>query len=126
MHYKLKIFETIDAGFASLIPWLGLLFLSHSIVAKNSYSLIAFAIVALTYFLYLFLNANYKKFSWYVSGKVGFSGLMSLGVLFLARGLTSLFWPGVLSFVGSLESAISGVVSIVSFLGVFYLARKVE
>lgn len=123
---KLKLFEVIEAVFAGIIPWLSFVFLYDSIKVKSFYSLGIFVVLVGVYFLYFFLNGSYKKFSWYVSGKIGFSVLASIGVLFLARGLASLTAFDMLSFTGKLDTAFSGAVAVASFLTIFYLARQVE
>ncbi len=122
--FKLRGFEVFDATVVAILPWLLVVFLSDSVEAKSIYSLGGFFVILAVYLLYHFLNTSYKKFSWYRSGRVGFSGLATVAILFLLRGLTGLFLVDMLSFVGKIDSIISGVLAFLAFLGIFHLARQ--
>jgi len=122
--FGLKIYETLEASLVSIIPWLSFVFLGDSINNKNLISLLVFGFTIAVIPLYVFLNKRYKDFSWYKSGKIGFAGLTSIGIYFLARGLVAIFFPFVLSFVGDYETILSGIVAFCFFLLVFNLSRK--
>ena len=92
--YKLRFYESIEALVISFLPWLSLIFL------------------------------QYKRFRWYKSGKVGFAGLTTLGFIFLVRGLTALWVPFMLSFVGVMDAFISVIISVVAFGMVYNLSRS--
>lgn len=123
LRFKLRFFETFEAGVAATLPWLGVVFLSDSIEKSNPISLIGFMVIILLIALFYFLDAHYKKFAWYKSGRVGFTGLTSLGLLLLLRVAVAPVIPDVLSFSGKYEAIISGILAFVSFLLVFNLAR---
>lgn len=123
---KLKVYELLEAVFVAILPWLSFVFLIDSITNKSVLSLGAFIVVVAVIIFYLYLSTRYKRFSWYPSGKVGFSALSSMGTLFMIRGLSSLFTNDMLSFVGKIDTAFSGIVTLASFLGVFYLGRKTK
>ena len=121
--FKLRFFETFEAGVAASFFWLGLVFLSDSIEKSNTASFIGFIVIILLIVLFYFLDAHYKKFTWYKSGRVGFTGLTTLGLLLLLRAAVAPIVPDMLSFSGKYEAIISGILAFVSFLLVFNLAR---
>jgi len=122
--YKLRFYESLEALVISLLPWLSLIFLQDAIVNGSWFSLSVFIFIIFTIALYLFLCKQYKRFRWYKSGRVGFAGLMTLGFIFLIRGLTALWAPFMLSFVGVVDAFISITISIVAFGMVYNLSRS--
>jgi len=124
LRFKLRFFESLEAVVVGLLPWLSFVFLRDAVSNANLPSLIGFVVLFLIIVFYLFIDRHYKRFTWYKSGKVGFSGLMTLGVLFLARTTVAVLFPFVLSFSGPIDSIMSGVIAFTSFLLVFNLARQ--
>lgn len=121
--FKLRFFEVFEAGVSATFPWLGVVFLSDSIEKSNLTSFIGFVIIVLLIALFYFLDAHYKKFAWYKSGRVGFTGLATLGLFLLLRAAVAPIMPDMLSFSGKYEAIISGISAFVAFLLVFNLAR---
>ena len=97
--FKLRFFEVLDSSVISALPWL----------------LIP---------IYLFSDAHYRKFTWYKSGRIGFSGLTVVGLFFLTRSLVALAFDNVLSFVGKTEIYFSTTLAIVSFFAIYSLSKK--
>jgi hypothetical protein len=124
LKFKFRFFESLEATTIGLLPWLSFIFLQDAISSTSLPSLIAFIVLLLIIAFYVFLDAHYKKFTWYKSGKVGFSGLTTLGVLFLIRAAVAATFPPVLSFLGPIDSIISGAIAFTSFLLVFNLSRQ--
>jgi hypothetical protein len=124
MRFKFRFFESLEAAVVALLPWLSLVFLGDAVLNSNLSSLIGSLVLLLIVVFYIFLDTHYKKFTWYKSGKVGFAGLITLGALFLIRIAVAVMFPFVLSFSGSIDSIISGVIAFTSFLLVFNLARQ--
>lgn len=123
VRYKFRFFEVLENLVLGILPWLGLIFLKDSIKLSSLTSFLAFFAVACLLTLFAYLDASYKNFSWYKSGRVGFSGLTTLGVLFLLRAAFASFFPNVLSFV-KYEAILSGITAFVIFLAIFNLARS--
>lgn len=123
--YKFRFYETLDALIFSLLPWLGMIFLSDSIVNFKLASLIASIITFATIGLYYYLDTHYKNFTWYRSGKVGFAGLATGGVFFLLRAALAVPFAFVISFSGKFEALISAIVAFIFFLLVFNLSRQI-
>lgn len=124
LRYKFRFFEVLEALTLGLLPWLGLFFLRDSIDSSSLPSFLSFFAVTCLITLFAFLDSHYKNLSWYRSGRIGFSGLTTLGTLFLLRATFASFFPFVISFVGKYEVVLSGVAAFVFFLATFNLARS--
>ncbi|RLC32745.1 hypothetical protein DRH13_01185 [Candidatus Woesebacteria bacterium] len=124
LKFKFRFFESLEAATIGLLPWLSFIFLQDSISNTSLPTLLAFIVLLLVIAFYVFLDAHYKKLTWYKSGKVGFSGLTTLGILFLIRTAVAAGFPSMLSFLGPIDSIISGVIAFTSFLLVFNLSRQ--
>ncbi len=122
--YRLRVFETLEALILSLLPWLSLLYLADSIINSSTSSLVGFIVIILLIILFIVFDKHYKRFTWYKSGRVGFSGLTILGLFFLLRALVALNFNNVLSFSGSNEVYLSAVLAFSSFLILLNLSRK--
>jgi hypothetical protein len=123
IRFRLRTYETIEAAAISILPWVTLVFLTDAAKTSSLSSFIAGVGCVLLIVLYKFVYSRYKNFSWYASGRVGFSGLVTLAVFFLARACLALFFPSVLSFV-KVETLISASVAFGLMLAIFNLARK--
>lgn len=124
VRYRLKVFETIDALVPGMFFWLSMHFLRNAISVSDIASLIAFAALMILIVLFFVLDNQYKKFAWYKSGRIGFSGLTVLGAFFLARAIVAASFPNVLSFVGKADIIISSIMAFFSFLSVYNLSRR--
>lgn len=121
--FDMRFYETYEAGVISILPWLSFIFLLDAMKTTSWYSFCGFLFIWALVLLYVFLNLNYKSFSWYRSGKVGFCGLAITFVFFLARIPVAIFFPFVLSLSGSFEILLSGLFSFLSILLLFILSR---
>jgi hypothetical protein len=122
--YKLRIIESVEALFLSALPVLILIFTYHFITTRDHIYLLASIFLLLLIFTFYIFDKHYKGFSWYKSGRIGFSGLTIAGIFFLTRSAVASFLPDMLSFSGKYEVYISAMVAFIAFLGVFTLARK--
>jgi hypothetical protein len=122
--FSLRILEALDAFVVAGLFLLSGSFLTSWYFGENSLFLIGFTICILLIGLYKYLDGHYKRFTWYKSGRVGFSGLAVSGVFFLLRSLIALGSPNMLSFVGSSDIFLSGILAFVSFFALFNLSRK--
>jgi hypothetical protein len=122
--YRLKFFETTEALVISSLPGFSLILLDDSMNSSNPVSFVGFLIILLLILSFLFLDAHYKKFTWYKSGKIGFSGFTILGLFFLIRAAIASAFPNVLSFAGKPDIYLSAMIAFVSFLIVFNLSRQ--
>lgn len=120
---NMKFFEILEAGNLGLLFWICLIFLIDSVKNSSLISLISFVVLSVLIFLFFFLDARYRKFTWYRSGKIGFSGLSVMGIFFLLRAIVALFFPFVLSFVGKVDALISGSISFILFLLLYNLSE---
>src|SRR4030042_5727608 len=102
-HFRMRLLETLEA------VGLGFIFLFFCISFGKSI-LFSVAVGILIPFFFV-INARYKSFSWYTSGKVGFAGLAVLGIFFLIRAIVALIDPTMISFIGKLDAILSSVVA---------------
>lgn len=124
VRYKLKLFEAIDATVISSLFLFTAAFISDWYFSKSYFSLAGFVICLLLIIFYKFLDERYKRFVWYKSGRVGFSGLTVAGVFFIIRAVIAMINPNMVSFAGKSDIYISGVVAFLSFLSLFNLSRE--
>lgn len=124
LRFRLRVMETLEAGIAAILPSFMFVFLADFVRNGNLHS--GFGAMAVFGLLLTFfaLDKHYKSFGWYKSGRVGFSGLTVLGILFLTRSVVATKFTFMLSFSGRNEIVLSAVCAFVSFLGVFNLARR--
>lgn len=122
--FRLRFYESLEAIVLGMFPLFVLIFLTHAILNSNLFSLLFSVLTASLLLLFYFLNENYKNFTWYRSGRAGFSGLLVLGVFFILRALVSGFSPNVLSFVGKFDAVISGITAFFVFLLLYNLSRS--
>jgi len=122
--YKLRPLEMIEASVISLLPWLGIFYFTSFLLTQKIITLMIGVIIIFLIGLFVWLDRNYKGFSWYKSGRIGFSGLIILGVFFLIKAVVAAFIPDMLSFIGKYEIYLSAVAAFVCFFVVYNLARK--
>lgn len=122
--YRLKIFEALEATVFGFLPWISFYFLADAIKATNFFSMIGAIVVALLAVMFIILDKHYKKFTWYKSGRAGFSGLIILGIFFLLRAVVELIYDGVLSFSGNQDIYFSGIAAFCAFLVLYNLAKE--
>lgn len=123
---KIKFFESLEGMVSGLLPWVGLTYLSIAISRSSLASFLAFWVCLISFFLYYFINSRYRTFSWYKSGKIGISSTLTLFLVFLIRGVVSVFYPTAISFVGKYEIYFSGVVMLVILLLILKLIKGEE
>lgn len=124
LRFKIKFYETLDASIISFFPMILLMFMSDSAVNSSLVSFIGFVAMLFFIFVYFFLDAKYREFTWYASGKIGFAGLATLGLFFLTRSIVAIFFHDVLSFVDKSEVFVSGSLAFICFLTVYNLGRQ--
>jgi hypothetical protein len=122
--YDTRFFETYEALFISILPWLTMFYLTE-LIKKPSWQV---AVVSLVNFLLIilfdFVSVRYKNFSWYKSGKIGLAGLLTSGIFFLTRAAIATIFPSVVSFLGLSEIILSGVCAFTIFLLIFNLSKE--
>lgn len=88
-----------------------------------SYSLFYLTLVFVS-IIYFSVKRYYKTFIWYKSGRRGFAGLFTLGIIFLIRSLISIFKPDFTLMLMEYDIFISGLISFTAFLNIFVLGSK--
>jgi hypothetical protein len=125
VRFKLRFMESLEALVISSLPSMFLLYLGGIILIGYEPELLFGALFVIgLIILFVVFNKYYKRFTWYRSGRIGFSGLTIMGTFFLVRAAVAVYFPSMLSFAGKYEVFISAIVAFLSFLGVFNLARQ--
>jgi hypothetical protein len=124
--FKMRGYEVFDALVVSMLPWMSFIFLKDSVVNSLLSSFIGFIAILFFISIYYFLDLNYKRFTWYKSGRIGFSGLTSLFLIFLTRAALATQFPAVLSFVLEYEPYLSGSIAFTLVVIIFFLSRSEE
>lgn len=126
--YRLKIrfFESFEAIIIGLMPWLSVVYVIDAINNSSLSSFLAFWISAICIFVFFFLDSQYRGFSWYKSGRVGFAGVLMAGIFFALRLLVSVFFKDVISLVNDIEVYLSATVAFGFFLLLYNLSRIKE
>jgi len=127
IRYEMRIFEVIEASVISILPWFGLVFFSdYLLISRAIVSLLAVVVVAILGIVFYLIDKHYKKISWYKSGKIGFSGMSLLGIMFMVRGVVAYFTDSMLSFSGSNEVLMSATVAFIAFLTLYNLSKSTK
>ncbi len=122
--YNTRFFETYEAFYISLMPWLSLFYLSQ-LINNPSFGIAMVTIVNFGFIIiFNFINVRYKNFSWYKSGKIGLAGLLTSGTFFLTRAVIASLIPSVISFLGLSEIVLSGVCAFTIFLLIYNLSKE--
>lgn len=121
---RMKFFETIEAYFVGLMPWIGLFYLADSVNKLSLASFVAFWITFILIFIYFYVRTHYRSFSWYKSGKVGFAGLFTLLMFFLSRVIGSLFYNNLVTMAGKYEIYLSGSASLLILVLMYNLFKE--
>lgn len=123
LRFKLRVLETLESSVLGGLNLLILVFFYDFVVNLKILSGVASLVILMLIALFIYLDKHYKDFSWYKSGRIGFSGLTILGLFFLIRAAVALVFKDMVSFVSEYEVALSAAVSFISFLAVFNLSR---
>lgn len=123
--FNLRFFEVLEATVVSLFAPLIMFLLYDGVLSKRASSFFAISVIALFIGLYYLFSAHYKRFTWYKSGRVGFSGLAILGLFFLTRALVALRFENMVSF-AQYDWLISGSTAFLTFLTLINLSLKTK
>ncbi|EKE05865.1 MAG: hypothetical protein ACD_19C00176G0087 [uncultured bacterium] len=109
---RLKFYETFEALVVGVLPWISIVFLVDSINNSSLSSFITFWIGSICFALFFFFKSYYRTFTWYKSGRVGFAGILTATIFFLARTATNH------------EPYLSGSVALLLFLVLYKLSKN--
>jgi len=123
---KMNFFDSFEGFVVGNLSWVGLIFISDAVSKSSLSSFLAFWMSLICIFLFFFLNTVYKNFTWYKSGRVGFSGIFTALVFFLIRIITTFIFPDMISLAGKLEIYLSGSAALLFIVLLYNLSRKEE
>jgi hypothetical protein len=122
--FKMRFFELLETMGVSFLPWFSILLVIEAIKTTQIYVYFFVLLPVFTYLLFVFLETRYKKFTWYKSGRVGFSGLTALAIFFLLRAPIAIVLPDMVSFIGKVDAIASAVVAFLLFFTVYNLSEN--
>jgi hypothetical protein len=114
--YKLNVVQTSESALLGASFWLLIVFVANLAVLPTI-SLVLF------YALFYYFEKNYRRFSWYKSGRAGFSGLAVTSLFFLGRAVASLVVPTTFSLIGRLELVPSAAASFLLAFSLYNLSE---
>lgn len=123
-NFRVRFYETLEAFSVSILPWVSFVFLKNSVTTSSLISFIAFLATLVFIFIFYYLDIHYKNFTWYKSGKIGFSGLATLGLIFAVRFALATTGITMISFLSRYESILSGIAAVVCTGLIFNLGRQ--
>jgi len=123
-NFRVRFYETLEAFSVSILPWVSFVFLKNSVTNSSLVSFIAFLVTLVFIFVFYYLDIHYKNFTWYKSGKIGFSGLATLGLIFATRFALATTGITMISFLSRYEAILSGIAAVVCAGLVFNLGRQ--
>jgi len=124
LKYKLKTFEVLEAAVLGLLSIFALILLGELALTRDMLYLFSFVVLVLLIVLFHLLDRYYKGFTWYKSGRIGFSGLTVTGVFFVIYAIVAMTLSSMISFVGNKDALVSLILAGVSFSIVFKLAKQ--
>jgi hypothetical protein len=124
LNFKFRFFESVEAWTGANLFILTILYSYMLLVTRSLASAFLLSLSIFCIILFSFFDKHYKKFVWYKSGRVGFSGLAALGVYFLLRAVIDIFFNDVIFFTYVSDAIISGVLAFISFFTLFNLSKK--
>lgn len=126
LKFRLRFYEVFESFMLAATPVVSLMFFKDSIINSSLNSFLAFVASLVLVFLAYYIDLNYKGFSWYKSGKIGFTGLFTAALFFLSRTIIAIIGLNMISFVGKVEAYISGVLAFTFISLLVNLGRKKE
>ena len=104
---KMKLFEILEASVPSIFLFLLFVLLSWAVFGITTGLVADVVIIVLVLALFFLFKANYRRFLWYPSGRVGFASLATVAIYFIVRAIVASFAPMVLSLILVLFSPIA-------------------
>lgn len=124
LKFKLRFFETLEAVIMAGMPFVSLLFFKDSVINYSLSSFLAFVGSLVLIFLAYWFDQNYKSFTWYKSGRIGFAGLTVSILFFLARTVIAILGITMVSLLNQFEALVSGSLVLICTGLLIYLAKK--
>ena len=122
--FNMRVFEVYESWILGSLGLFLVFCLDLFFTGMNEVYLLGVILSIFLISLYFLIDRHYKKFKWYKSGKVGFTGLSVSGITFLIFALIAIFFPDMVFFQGKIGASIAGTLSFLSFILLFNLSQK--
>ncbi len=114
--FRLRQVEIFEAAVFGISFWLLLVYLVNGEAGL-------LAIMLLLYGVFYYIKNRYRSFSWYKSGKAGFSGLAVAAIFFIIRTAGAVFVPGMFSLVGKADFVPSAAIAFLLLFSLYNLSE---
>lgn len=114
--YRIKLNELFNN---LVLTWIVILMIGT--LSVNYYYSVFFLVLML---VYLYVDANYLKYNWYVSGKIGFSGLFLFALFFGARAIVVVVFTDIISIIGKVDFIFSAIIAFLSAFSLYNIGKK--
>lgn len=114
--FRIKLNELFNGIVAS---WAVILMIS--LIPVNIYYALFMLLLLL---IYNYLETHYRKFRWYRSGKIGFSGLFLFCLFFSFRAIVAIPFTDIIASVGKVDFIPSGIVAFLSAFSLYNMGKK--
>lgn len=132
--HSIRFFELFESATVSML--LGLLVISiiELLEARTPATIAVSVILFLLVLFYHFLRRNYKSFSWYKSGRVGFASLATISLFFFTKAISAIFFyapmvsfgrgKGYSLFIGRVDAIISTAAAFFLIVCIYNLSHN--
>ena len=122
--FNIKFYEGFEAGGVGLVLTLFYLNLFYGLIYSHIWDLFAAFVLLLLFVVFYFFESRYRQFSWYRSGRVGFSGFAIFIVYFLFRVISNFFEPTAFSLVGRVDIVLSALLAFLLMFSLYNLGEE--
>jgi len=120
---SLRYVEILEPALVAMMPLYSLFLVVLGLLFGDFPSVGFGVFVLLLFILFFVLSSNYRRISWYKSGRQGFAGMTIIGLMFFGRSLVAGYIPFMISFVGEMDVIPSAVVTFLMFFGVYNISE---
>ena len=119
----LRDYESFEAVSIGMLLWMLLISLVAFLFQKNmvalSYSIVITVLLAFFYYF----EGRYRRFSWYKSGRVGFSGLAVLSLVFLYKFIAYFIFNSGFGVSGKVDTVLSATTVFLLMFSLYNLSQ---
>jgi hypothetical protein len=122
--YRMRFIETSEAFLVSFLLYLNVYYFDYMFIMKD-YRIILISLVTLLSFATFFIFEKlYKSFTWYKSGKIGFSGYAAFFIFMVTRALFSYFFKDLPFYGFYYDSLFSAITALIIMIVVYTIGNR--
>jgi hypothetical protein len=121
--FNMSLIESFEGWVIGGLGFLVMFYLMGVLVSFSPVTALNLTVVLMLAWLFFYVNSRYKRYVWYRSGRVGFSGLLVSGFYFTFRS-SNLLVSAIIGREFNWEAIVSVLAAIVSFFALFNFSKK--